>query len=69
MSPRKLSLKRETLTELSLTELDAVVGAAATREATCVASINVTCDLPGNIQSAEPAVFYCLTLAGPECIF
>lgn len=69
MSPRKLSLKRETLTELSLTELDAVVGAAATREATCVDSVNVTCDFPENIQSLAPAVFYCLTLAGPECIF
>lgn len=68
MHPRKLSLKRETLTELTLTELDAVVGAAATAEVTCIESVNVTCDLPGNIQSAEPAVFYCLTLAGPICI-
>ncbi len=69
MDSRKLALQREALTELTLTDLDAVVGAAATREVTCADSVNVTCELPADVPSAAPAVFYCLTLAGPECIF
>ncbi len=61
MKRRTLSLKREHLAELTSDDLDTVVGASG--ECTSTTSIGTDCDkltLPPH---------YCLTLAGPRCIF
>lgn len=62
---RTLVLKRETLTELTNRDLAAVAGAVS---GDCTTTTQTTsraedCDLP------TIPVVYCLTLAGPRCIY
>lgn len=58
MKNRKLTLNRESLTELSIEDLNAVVGAEAP-------------DLPDlpTLDGGVAGLGYCLTFAGPRCIF
>lgn len=60
-TPRTLSLKREALAELTRGDLANVVGASG--ECTGTTSIDTEC------EAQTLPVHYCLTLAGPRCIF
>jgi len=61
---RRLTLKRESLTELTTDQLGAVVGGVTGDcEPREVTSLIVQCG-----RESSP-VAYCLTLAGPRCIF
>ncbi len=64
MDRRRLSLKRETLAELTTGDLAAVVGASGD----CT-TINEKTSLVGDCDYETSPLAYCLTFAGPRCIF
>lgn len=69
MNTRKLSLKREALAELSVGELSVVVGGT---HAGCAATDDCTHTFDiATVKGCHETVpdYYCLTIAGPRCIY